>query len=133
VNNDEPPAPNGLPQCPDAVTDPQVREVWEYTVDQLAAMGCASTADRDLLACYCEAVVIHRKASAVLAQSSVLVRPRPKSEALIRNPALQVQRDSAATVSRLAQHFGLSPSARSEIRTSGGKSSGQGAERYLTG
>lgn len=133
INTDEPPAPDSAPQLPPEVSDPAVREVWAYTVAQLQAMGIASTADRDALLCYCEAVVTHRKASALLARSSVLVRPRPDSEVLIRNPALVVQRDSANLISRFAQHFGLSPSARSEINKGAASSKPAGAARLLSG
>jgi P27 family predicted phage terminase small subunit len=129
INTDEPiPAP-GLPQCPSA--DPDVRAVWDYTVAQLAAMGCVTPADRDVLACYCEAVVTHRKASAILARSQVLIRSKAESGTLVRNPALQAQRDAATLIARYAQHFGLSPSARSEIRQGGTRSHAPSAERYL--
>ena len=41
VNRDEPKPPNGLPECPPEVS-PAVREVWQYVVDQLAAMRVVS-------------------------------------------------------------------------------------------
>lgn len=128
INNDEPLPEQGIPECPSS--DPEVREVWEYTVRQLTAMGCLTMADRDALNCYCEAVATHRKASAVLAKSPVLIRARSDSNTLIRNPALIVQRDAAALIARYAQHFGLSPSARSEIRKGGGQDA-PNAARYL--
>jgi P27 family predicted phage terminase small subunit len=34
---------------------------------------------------------------------------------MVRNPALQIQRDSALTMLRCAQEFGLTPSARTRI------------------
>lgn len=131
INDSEPVAPEGLPECPDE-TSPAVRAVWDYTLDQLRAMGVVSPADRDALLCYCEAVVTHRQASAILARSKVLVK-RADSDGLMRNPALIIQRDAALLVAKFAQHFGLSPSARSEIRNPRGQSNGAGAERYLTG
>lgn len=131
INTDEPVAPDGTAQCPDDVSD-EVRAVWDYTMAQLQAMGTASPADRDSLLCYCEAVVAHRKASAILARSQVLIR-RKDSDTLMRNPALAVQRDAALLIARFAQHFGLSPSARSEIRNPRGTTNAQGAERFLTG
>jgi P27 family predicted phage terminase small subunit len=131
INNDEPPAPDGEAVCPAGVA-PAVREVWDYTVAQLAAMGCASPADRDSLLCYCEAVVTHRKASEILARSQVLIR-RKDSDVLMRNPALTVQRDAALLIARFAQHFGLSPSARSEIRNPKGTGNAQDSARFLTG
>lgn len=128
INFDEPIAATGVPECPS--DDADVRAVWNYTTEQLAAMGVLTLADRDTLACYCEAVVAHRKASAILAKSPILVRSSD-SGALVRNPALQAQRDAAGLISRFAQHFGLSPSARSEIRRGGTNTDAPSAERYL--
>jgi P27 family predicted phage terminase small subunit len=131
LNFDEPPAPNAVPQLPDGLIDDQVREVWEYTLKQLVVMGIASTADRDALLCYCEAVVVHRKASAELANQSLLVGT---TEFPARHPAVPIQKESAATIARYAQHFGLSPSARSEIVKGAANSKpAAGAARLLSG
>lgn len=131
INDQEPPAPDGTARCPDGVSD-TVREIWDYTVGQLEAMSCASPADRDSLLCYCEAVAVHRQASEILARSNILIR-RKDTDTLMRNPALAVQRDAALLIARFAQHFGLSPSARSEIRQPKGGSNGPSADRFLTG
>lgn len=107
------PAPRPqLPECPDDVSD-QVREVWDYTVAELDAMGLAFAADRDSLRAYCEAVISHRKACQVLAKSPVLVKGMHGN--MVRNPALQVQRDGANIIRAFAQEFGLTPSARTRI------------------
>lgn len=130
INFDEPPAPDGVAQCPKGVS-PAVREIWNYTVGQLEAMSCASPADRDALLCYCEAVVQHRRASEAVAEGGVLVRGT--NGGMMRNPALAAQRDAAMMVAKFAQLFGLSPSSRSEIRHPRSASSGATADRYLTG
>lgn len=100
-----------------------VLEVWRRVVRELEAMNLAFAADADALRCYCEAVVIHRKASAVLARTGVLVRgsggrdgQAGRGTNLVRNPAIQIQRDAAMTIRAFAQEFGLTPSARSSIR-----------------
>jgi P27 family predicted phage terminase small subunit len=121
-NFDEP-IPRGLPPvCPDDVCE-DVRAVWDYTVAELDAMGIAYAVDRDTLRCYCEAVVAHRRACARLKESDILVRGRYGH--LVRNPALQVQRDSAATIRAFAQEFGLTPSARTRIETGGVTENGE--------
>jgi len=128
--NDSEPLPNeGLPECPDSVAD-DVREVWDYTIEQLRAMQLATPADRDVLLAFCEAVVIHRKSSEVLAKSPVLIKGIKGG--LVRNPAIQIQRDSAIVMRALAQEFGLTPSARSQIRM-GTKKDSDGAARLLSG
>ncbi|MDP8971205.1 MAG: phage terminase small subunit P27 family [Actinomycetota bacterium] len=129
INFDEPVAPDGTPQCPSE--DPDVREVWNYTVAQLKEMGTLSTADRDALSCYCEAVVVHRKASREIHEDGLTVLAM--NGATARNPAVAIQKDAATLIARYAQHFGLSPSARSEIKHPKGNSSAGGAERFLTG
>jgi len=129
TNLDEPKPEPGDPVCPPHVT-PEVREIWDYTLGHLIAMGVATGADRDALLCYCEAVAGHRAASALLAGSSVLVEGVHGGQ--IRNPAVQIQRDAAAVIRAFAREFGLTPSARSEIRTGTGPDRGS-AERYLTG
>lgn len=119
INTDEPIARDVLPSAPETMA-PDVREIWDYTLRELAVMKLASAADRDALICYCEAVATHRKASEILAKSPVLVKGALNG--LVRNPALAIQRDAANTIRALAQEFGLTPSARSGITVSKPKS-----------
>ncbi len=134
INTAEPVPRQALPQCPGDVS-PAVREVWDYTLAELSAMRLVSAADRDSLLCYCEAVVVHRNACAVLAKTTVLgettVLVEGKMGGLVRNPALQIQRDSAAVIRGFAQEFGLTPASRSQIKTEGGRSAP--GEDLLTG
>ncbi len=130
INTDEPKPPDGPLVCPDTVSD-EVREVWDYALTNLVAMGIATRADRDALLCFCEAVVTHRKASALLARSPVLIQGH--RGVLVRNPAIAMQRDAAAVIRAFAHEFGFTPSARSEIRSGAAGATGSGAERYLTG
>ena len=113
INAHEPVAPTALPVPPEEIAD-DVRAIWDFTVRELDAMRLASSADRDALLCLCEAIATHRKASAILARSPVLVKS--VQGALIRNPALAVQRDAAHAIRSLAQLFGLTPSGRSAIQ-----------------
>lgn len=115
VNLREPIARDIPPEPPEMADD--VREIWDYTLAELIAMKIVASADRDTLRCYCEAVVAHRKASAILAKTSVLVRGLHGT--MVRNPALQIQRDAAHTVRGFAQEFGLTPSGRTRIVAEG--------------
>lgn len=116
INDREPVARDILPDLPDGVAA-DVAEVWEYTLGELIVMKTVAAADRDSLICYCEAVVAHRKASAILARSPVLVKGIHGN--MVRNPALQIQRDAAQTIRAFAQEFGLTPSGRTRIQTEG--------------
>jgi P27 family predicted phage terminase small subunit len=94
-----------------------VQEIWDYTVGELAAMKAANSADRDALLCYCEAVAAHRRASALLAKTDVLIRAY--NGAPRANPALSVQQRSAALIKAFAQEFGLTPAARTRVEVRG--------------
>jgi P27 family predicted phage terminase small subunit len=93
------------PVCPDDVTD-DVRAVWDYTAEHMAATGRLTPGCRDALRAYCEAVITHRKASALLARSPVLV-PGAFKNTVVPNPAARVQRDAARTIHTYAQELGL--------------------------
>jgi len=112
INDSEPLPRSVLPVCPDDVA-PEVREVWDYTLAELVAMRTAAAADRDALLCYCHAVVTHRKACRLLKSSDVLMKGR--YDAVVRNPAVAIQRDAAFAIRQFAQEFGLTPSARTRI------------------
>jgi P27 family predicted phage terminase small subunit len=113
INADEP-VPRPAELEPPADASEAVLEVWHRIVAELEAMNLAFPADADSLRCYCEAVVSHRRASEVLRHSGVLVKGIHGN--LVRNPALQIQRDAAQSVRAFAQEFGLTPSARSSIK-----------------
>lgn len=129
INKDEAPTPEGLPTCP-ANVSAEVREVWQYAISNLIVMGIATPPDRDALLCYCEAVVAHRRASAILAAESLVVTGEQGGK--IQHPAFRTQTTAAATIKALAREFGFTPSARSEIHKTGA-SGGPAAARYLNG
>lgn len=118
INFDEPVPTAELPECPESAAA-DVREIWDYTVRHLAIMKLAKAPDRDALYCYCCAVANHRKASAVLAESPILIKGIMGG--LVRNPALAIQHLNAHIVRQFAQEFGLTPSARSAIVVAGKK------------
>lgn len=114
INDDEPKTGDGKPVCPDEAND-EVREIWDYTMSQLELMSLAASPDRDMLYAYCEAVWAHRRASEVIHRDGILVPGQLGP--LVKNPALQVQRDAASVMRYFGLQFGLTPSSRSTIRT----------------
>jgi P27 family predicted phage terminase small subunit len=104
----------GAPACPPDVAD-DVRAIWDHTIAQLPD---ATGADRDALLAYCEAVATHRKASAILARSPVLV-PGALKGIVVQNPAVRIQRDAANVMHRYATEFGLTPLARTALAAAG--------------
>jgi len=121
--------PLELDAGPRAVSD-EVQAVWDKTVAQLEGMGLGAPPDAEVLRAYCEAVVQHRRASAVLRSSGVLVQGLHGN--YVRNPALQIQRDTANTLLILAREFGLTPSARTQLGLDRERPTGTGAERFLS-
>lgn len=115
--NDHEPVPSAEPITAPADLSPEVGAVWERTLRHLVVMGTAAASDTDALRAYCEAVVGHEKACAILAKSTVLIKGLHGG--MVRNPALQVQRDCARTMLRFAAEFGLTPSARTMIEVKG--------------
>lgn len=128
INISEPLPAEGQPG-PGVASD-AVREVWDYTLHQLQTMGLATPADRDALYAYCEAVVLHREACRLVAKSGVLLRGIHGNP--IRNPALQVMRDSAQVMRAFAQVFDLTPSSRSQIKTMPDAGERASGERLLS-
>lgn len=93
---------------------PAVARVWRERVAELEAMGLAYPCDIDSWRAYCEAVVMHERVCAEVADAPLLVRG---DRGLIRNPLILSQKDAALTVLRFATAFGLTPSARSSVMT----------------
>lgn len=111
------PVPRSVPmECP-VDTSPVVKAIWNATVTELQAMKTAYASDADALMCYCEAVAIHRRASALIAKSDVLIKGLNGHP--VRNPALVVQKNAAGIIRGFAQEFGLTPSARTRIEVKG--------------
>lgn len=118
INPDEAKASAERPEIPSGM-DPEVMEVWDYTVRQLSEMGLASQADRDTLAAYCAAVVTHRKATRSVLRDGILIEGAMGGK--VRNPSCAVQREAAAVIKSLGAAFGLTPSSRSSIRVGAAK------------
>lgn len=112
LNPAEPQPSSAIPELPDNASD-EVREIWDATLAELRDMSLAHAADAEALRCYCEAVAVHRRASEMLAKTSILVRGQKGN--LVRNPLLQIQRDAATAIRGFAAEFGLTPASRTRI------------------
>jgi len=84
----------------------EAAKVWMSTVATLRRMKLSYNSDVTSLRCYCEAVVLHKRASEALQHDSLLTKDGTK------NPLVQVQRDAAEQVRVFAREFGLTPAAR---------------------
>jgi P27 family predicted phage terminase small subunit len=130
INLDEPQPRSGIPTCP--TQDPEVVEVWDYTIEQLQTMRTITMADRDALHAYCEQVVQYRKAVEMVRQDGAIIDTfqGPK-----KHPATVIMRECAAMIKMYGRDFGLNPAARTAIKVSdqAPRHSGAGASRLLSG
>lgn len=111
INHDEPIPEEGIPLCPSQ--DPDVREVWDYTIRQLVRMRTITLADRDALAAYCTMVVQYRKAAIMVEEDGAIINgPRGP----VKHPAAAIMREAAGLMKQFGRDFGLSPAARSAIK-----------------
>jgi P27 family predicted phage terminase small subunit len=112
LNKNEPKPRAKRPSCPRDFSD-DAKKAWRSACTELEAMGMLHSADRELLIVFCEAVAQHRQACRAVRTAGVLIKGR--SAGVIKNPACQIVRDSAGTITRVAAELGLSPSARSRL------------------
>ena len=108
------PSPQPRARLPVAPRDlsPEARVVWRHVVREMTDTGVLRSADRDLLRCYCEAVVRYVQTQDLLARSGPVV-VGARSRELVRNPLHQITRDNADQVRMLARELYLTPLARS--------------------
>jgi P27 family predicted phage terminase small subunit len=129
LNTDEPMPEQGVPTCPS--TDPEVREIWDYTIKQLLTMRTITMADRDTLHAYCEQVLIHRRAIELMKLEGAIVEG---PHGVVKHPAVAIARESAMLMKSLGNLFGLTPGARSTIKVGDQRpAKAQGAARLLSG
>lgn len=80
------------------------RAIWVATTAQLLAAGSTARVNADALLAYVSAVATHERATALLAQTDILVQRDGKP---VPNPALEVQRNAATVIARFSRQFGL--------------------------
>lgn len=128
INTNEPVPSVEEVVCPDWL-QPEAQDVWDRLAPDLEAKGLLTSWDVDTFAVLCDAIVQYRQASRLVTAGGVLVKGR--RDAAVKNPAMQIVRDTAQTIRAYAQEFGLTPSARSSISLPN-PGNGLGAERQLS-
>lgn len=89
---------------PPATYDQARRDIWAATVEALKIRGRLFTTEPHVLAAYTEQVITNRRAAELLTQTDVLIMRNGKAAA---NPAVSLQRQSAAAIAQLARTLGL--------------------------
>lgn len=105
-----------LPDPPDYF-DAKAREVWIKTTRNLQSSKVLTDVDLDLLASYCHQVSMVEMCAKKIKSTTLLVKFKNKAGAVneVPNPLIKIYNDALSNCNRLAQQFGLTPSARTRI------------------
>jgi P27 family predicted phage terminase small subunit len=115
INYHEPKPLDRFPTPPADLSE-KALAVWERVMAEFGHTRIIRAADQDVMRIYCEAVVRYEEASSLLTSSGPLVTSR-RSGDLVRNRLHQIARDNAALVRQLAGDLGLSPAARTSLKS----------------
>ena len=111
INRSEPQPVRGLSTPPEHIgSDPALLSLWEHALQE-APKGLLGSIDRELLAAWCQAVVIYRRAAQDL-QGQPLTDGAYNGRS---NPLCNLIQKQGALVARLGNELGFSPSARSRL------------------
>src|SRR5690625_1346140 len=111
--NDNEPIPATSEVTPPDWLRPEAVDVWNTLAPDLDDKGVLTSWDVEAFAILCDAIVQYRQASKLVAQAGVLIKGR--RDAAVKNPAMQVVRDTSQTIRAYAQEFGLTPSSRQGV------------------
>jgi P27 family predicted phage terminase small subunit len=118
-NDSEPQARPGRPGCPKWL-DVEAKRVWRRVVPELEFMGVLAKVDRQALARYCQLWSRWKRAEEFL-QKYGDTYPLKDEKGTVRCfmpwPQIAIASKLAAALGRLEQELGLTPAARTRIRT----------------
>jgi P27 family predicted phage terminase small subunit len=116
-NRDEPQPmrPSAVPEPPPFLADYALEE-WRRVSPELYRLNLLSELDIQPLAIYCQTYAHWREAEEQLAKRELVVRSAANGP--VANPLVKIAQAYARDMLRYAGEFGLSPVARSRIKTS---------------
>lgn len=115
-NRAEPIPPEGIPDCPEHLSD-EAREEWHRLVDTLVAMGVITIVDRAVLAAYCQAYGRWVEAEQKLKETPLLFKT--PSGYVQQSPWLGIANRQMELMGRYMAEIGLTPASRSRIAVTG--------------
>ena len=111
-NPAEPVVPDGLPDCPEHLSDP-ARAEWRRLAGTLYEMGVLTTVDRAALAAYCQSWGRWVEAEEKLQESPTLFKT--PSGYVQQSPWLSVANKQLELMGRFMAELGITPAARSRV------------------
>jgi P27 family predicted phage terminase small subunit len=94
---------------------PRARVHWDRLAPDLIKQGVLTFWDVNLFAAYCEAAARFDAARTLVTKHGLLVPGRTAGQ-LVKNPAVQIQRDASDEMMRIGARFGLSPAERAGLQ-----------------
>jgi len=114
LNDREPVPPEGIPDCPDFLTN-EARAEWFRIAKVLKEMQLLTLADRAALAAYCTAYGRWVEAEKQVQKYGTIVKS-PHKGFPMKSPYLTVADQALESMRKLMVEFGLTPSSRSRIK-----------------
>lgn len=111
-NHAEPVAPEGVPDCPEHLSD-EARAEWHRLVETLVGMGVITIVDRAVLAAYCQAYGRWVEAEEKLKETPLLIKT--PSGYVQQSPWLTVANRQMELMGRYMAEIGLPPASRSRV------------------
>ena len=114
---DEPEPPEGVPECPDWLSD-EAKQAWDQVAPDLAATGLLTRLDANALARYCTMWARWRKAEDFIAQHGevyTLKDANGSARCVMQFPQVAIAHRLSLALTRLESEFGMTPSGRSRI------------------
>ena len=106
-------APELVDLDPPDYLDLDALAIWHRLAPSLAERGVLTAWDVDTFAVFVTSVVVYSRAIRQVNERGILVKQRTSH---VKNPALQIARDSAGTIASFAARFGLTPADRAKLR-----------------
>ena len=120
INKLEPKPDGGIPTKPAWLVDPVAALKWDEMCRELDKVGVLTVIDGDALARYCDTWSWWKKTRDFLRENGdvyPLKDENGKAKCLMQFPQVAIAHKLAASLARLEQEFGLTPSSRSGITT----------------
>jgi P27 family predicted phage terminase small subunit len=114
LNEAEPTPPADRPERPPHLAGEAAAE-WDRVCELLDKMGLLSSADRAVIAAFCEAWGRWVEAEAMVRKIGAVIVTKEKT--LYQNPYLAVANKAIEQFTKLAAELGLTPSSRSRVKT----------------
>lgn len=110
----EPKPDNTMPQCPAHLND-EAKKEWKRMAKRLHQAGILTYVDRAALAAYCQAWGRWVEAEELADADGLIIETSNGNK--IQNPAVGIANKAMADMVRYASEFGMTPSARTKLKT----------------